>query len=170
MEKLKDGMQPSVLWTDKMLFTVQAIHNHQNYRIYAVNKEDIPMNERIAYKRQKPACVMVWAGVTSTGEKAPLIFIEEWVKINQHVYVFLKEQLVPWINAISKESGITLQQDGATFHTANLVQEWGNRNMAGFGTRELWPPSSPDFNPMDFAVWNILESNACSSYPQVLRH
>ena len=30
--------------------------------------------------------------------------------------------------------------------------------------KELWPPSSPDLNPMDFSVWSILESNAGSSY------
>ena len=68
-EKLKDGRQPPVLWTDKKLLTVLEIHNYQNDRIYAVNKENIPLNERIAYKRQKPASVMVWVGVTSTGEK-----------------------------------------------------------------------------------------------------
>ena len=72
----------------------------------------------------------------------------------------LKEQLVPWIYATFKESGITHQQDGATSHTVNLVQEWCNKSMAGFSTKESWPPSSPDLNPMDFAVWSILESNA----------
>ena len=80
------------------------------------------MNEQTAYKHKKPASVMAWAGVTSTGEKTPLIFIEEGVKINQHANLNMwKEQLVPWINATFKESGITLQQDGATSHTANLV-------------------------------------------------
>ena len=39
LEKLKDGRQ---LWTDKKLLTVQAIHNDQ---IYAVKKDDIPLNE-----------------------------------------------------------------------------------------------------------------------------
>ena len=68
LEKLKDGRQPPVLWTDEKLFTVQAIHNHQNDRIYAVNKEDIPLIERIANKRQQPESVMVCAGATSTGE------------------------------------------------------------------------------------------------------
>ena len=93
------------------------------------------------------------------------MFIEEVVKIDQHVYLnMVKEQLVPWINATFKESGITLQQDGATSHTANLVQEWCNKNMAGFWTKESCPHSSPDLNPMDIAVWSILESNACSSY------
>ena len=71
-----------------------------------------------------PTSVVVLGGVTSTGEKTPLIFIDERLKISQHAYLnMLKEQLVPWINATSKESGITLQQDGASFHTANLVQE-----------------------------------------------
>ena len=104
-------------------------------RIHAVNKEDIPLNERINYKCQKPASVMVWAGVTSTSEKTPLIFIEEGAKINQHVYLnMLNEQLVPCINASFKESGTTIQQDGATSHTVNLVQEWCNKNMTGFWT------------------------------------
>ena len=151
-----------MLWTDKKLLTVQAIHNHQNNRIFAVNKEDIPLNEQIVYKRLRPASVLVCTDGTSSGEKTPLIFIEEGVQINQHVYLnMLKEQLVPWINATFKESGITLQQDGATSHTANLVQELRNNNMGSFWTKELWPPSL-DLSLMNFAVWSILERNACS--------
>ena len=34
--------------------------------------------------------------------------------------------------------------------------------MTGFWLKELWPPSSPDLNPMDFATWSIGESRACS--------
>ena len=174
LEKLRDGTQPPVLWTDEKLFTIQAVHNHQNDRIYAANKQDIPLNDRLMFQRQKPASVMVWAGVTSTGEKTPLFFIEEGVKVNQHVYLeLLKEKLVPWVNATFEEGGITLQQDGATSHTANLVQEWCKRNMAGFWPKELWPPSSPDLNPMDLAIWSILESKACSSnHPsvEILKH
>ena len=77
LAKLRDGRKPPVLWTDKKLFTVQEIYNHQNDWIYAVNKEDIPLNEGIAYKRKKIASVIVWAGVTSTVEKTPLNIIEE---------------------------------------------------------------------------------------------
>ena len=38
LEKLKDGRQPPVLWTDRKLLTVHVIHNHQNDCIYAVNE------------------------------------------------------------------------------------------------------------------------------------
>ena len=94
---------------------------------------------------KKPASVAVWASVTLTGEKIPLILIEEVVEISQHAYLnILREKLVPWINAAFKESSITLQQDGAKSNTANRVQERCNRNVAGFWTKELWPPSSHD--------------------------
>ena len=66
---------------------------------------------------------MVWAGVTSTGLKTPLIFIEDGVKINQHVYLkMLKDKVVPWVRKVTGNEGITFQQDGATSHTARLVQ------------------------------------------------
>ena len=52
-----------------------------------MNKEDIPLNEWIAYKHHKPASVMVWVGVASKCEKTPFIFIKEGAKINQHVYL-----------------------------------------------------------------------------------
>lgn len=85
-------MQPAVLWKDEKLFMVQATHSHQYNRIYAVIKEDIPLNVRIDYERQRSASVMVWAGLTVTGENALLIVIQKRVKIEQHVYMnMLKE-------------------------------------------------------------------------------
>ena len=89
LENLTDSTQHPALWTDEKLFTVQAVHNAQNDQIYAVNKSDIPLNDRLLFRRQKSASVMVWAGVTSTGEKTPLIFIEEGVNVDQHVYLDL---------------------------------------------------------------------------------
>ena len=81
---------------------------------------------------------MVWAGITFTGEKTPLILIEEGVKVNQHVYlVLLNNKLVPSINATFGESGIILQQNGATSHTANRVQEECKRNMTGFWPKKI---------------------------------
>ena len=42
LENLRNGTQPPVLWTDEKLFTVQAVHNPQNDRIYAVNRVTSP--------------------------------------------------------------------------------------------------------------------------------
>ena len=103
-EKLKDGRQPAVQWTDEKLFTVQATNKHQNDRIYAMNKADVPLNKSIAHKRQKPACLTDWACLILTGKRTPIIFIDEGANMNQHDYQnMLKEQLIPWINATFKE-------------------------------------------------------------------
>ena len=55
--------------------------------------------------------------------------------MNQHEYLdLLKNKLVLWINDTFGESGIILQQDGASSYTTTRVQESYDRNMAGF-----WP-------------------------------
>ena len=83
----------------------------------------MPLEHQTSFKRQKPASVMMWAGVMSTGLKTPLIFIEAGVKINQHAYLkMLKGKVVPWVKKVTGNKGITLQQDGATPHTAKLVK------------------------------------------------
>ena len=64
LKLLKDCTQPTVLWTDEKLFTVQAIHNPQNDRVWSQNIGKIPAEKRIFFQRQKPASVMVWAGVS----------------------------------------------------------------------------------------------------------
>ena len=85
----------------------------------------VPVECRSSFRRQKPASVMVWAGATSKGLKTPLIFIDEGVKINQTVYRrMLEEKVLPWVQEVVGEQGVTLQQDGATSHTANSVQAW----------------------------------------------
>ena len=67
---------------------------------------------------------MVWARVTSTGVKPFLIFIEDGVKINQHIYLnVLKVEDVLWVSEVIASAEITLQQNGATSHTAIMIQE-----------------------------------------------
>ena len=106
------------------------------YRIWIPNK-DMVLERCSSFRRQKPSSVMVWAGVTSTGLKTPLIFIDKGVKINQTIYSDVGRKSI--VQETVGEEGITLQQDGATSHTAKavaLVQD------------QLWPPSSPDLNPI----------------------
>ncbi|KAI6658659.1 hypothetical protein LOD99_11004 [Oopsacas minuta] len=54
------------------------------------------------------------------------------------------------------------QQDGAPAHTANSTQIWLQHNFPGFIQKTEWPSYSPDLNLMDFAIWSILETNACA--------
>ena len=102
----------------------------------------------------------------------------------------IKDKVLPWVDETFGNTGVTFQQDGATSHTAKLVQDFCEKNFKNFWAKDLWPPSSPDLNPsspdlipsspdlnpsspdlipsspdlnpMDFGIWSILEQNACA--------
>ena len=81
---------------------------------------------------------MVWGGVTSTGLKTPLIFLDEDVKINQTIYRgMLEEKVIPWVQETVGEEAVTLQQDEPTSHTAKAVQNWCKTNFKGFWKTEV---------------------------------
>ena len=50
VKKLVDGTQPQVLWTDEKLFTVQAVHNHQNDRIWLPDINMVPVERRSSFR------------------------------------------------------------------------------------------------------------------------
>ena len=157
IKRLVVGTRPQVLWIDEKLFTVQAIHNHQNDRIWIPNKDMVPVERCSSFRRQKPSSVMVWAGVTSTGLKTPLIFIDKGMKINQ---TLLSDVGRKSHSLGSRNSG--RGRNYASTRWGNLPHSqsspaWCKTNFKGFLGEGSWPPSSPDLNPMDFGIWSILE-------------
>jgi inhibitor of nuclear factor kappa-B kinase subunit alpha len=153
LKKLKQDTSSPVLWTDEKLFTVQAIYNPQNDRVYSKSKEDVGIEVLSALRCQKPAGVMVWAGITTDGRKTPLVFLEEGVKVDTGVYLnLLMEYVLPWVEKEYQGAPLVFQQDGAPSHTSKLVQEFCKDLFFDFWPKDLWPPSSPDLNPMDFAI------------------
>ncbi len=84
--------------------------------------KDIPVELRTVPRCQVPASVMVWAGVTSSSLKTPLIFVDKGVKINKEFYVnMLEQELVPWVRDNVGMDGISFMQDGVPAHTANFT-------------------------------------------------
>ena len=49
------------------------------------------------------------------------------------------------------------QQDSAPSHKALTTQDWMAENFHDHVTPNLWPPSSPDLNPLDYYVWGVVE-------------
>ena len=42
-------------------------------------------------------------------------------------------------------------------HTARLTIDYLTRENPSYLTRQMWPATSPDLNPMDYRIWAILE-------------
>ena len=79
--------------------------------------------------------------------------------MNSQVYLkMLEENVLPWLTETFGEQYI-FTQDGAPAHTSNVSQKWCKEHFQGFWDKNMWPPSSPDINPMDFSIWSILESD-----------
>jgi len=93
--------------------------------------DSLPLEHRAMFWRQKPASMMVWAGLTSDGQRSPLIFIKEGVMINQHNYnEILESKVFPWVNSKYAGAPYTFQQDGVLAHMAKLVQDWCRENLS----------------------------------------
>lgn len=61
------------------------------------------------------------------------------------------------------------QQDGATPHTANIVQNWLKTKFDDrFIDKLQWPPRSPDLSACDFFLWGYLKSRVYNPIPKTL--
>ena len=146
LNRLKDGTDAGeIIFSDEKILSVEAQFNSQNDRILAKSADNI-------YRRQKPASAMVWAAI-SENWKSTLIFVKEGTKLNANSYI--EDILTPAhveMKKHYKDDPFTFQQDGAPSHTINKTQDWCESHFPAFCRKELWLPSLPDLNHLDFCV------------------
>jgi inhibitor of nuclear factor kappa-B kinase subunit alpha len=149
-----------ILFSDEKIFTVEAKKNAHNNKFYAINSISLPASKRIVKKRQFPEKLMVWLGASYHG-LTPVHFVEEKAKVNQHYYLHsvLEPLVLPRSQTMFAGENWVFQQDGATSHTARLIQNWCSVHLPSFITKDQWPPASLDLNPLDYYVWGRLEAN-----------
>lgn len=155
---------PVILFTDESMFTVDPVSNSRTDRyISSLPVKDVADKYKNVYLTKHPASVMVFGLIASDGKKMDPVFIPQGDKVNTEVYIsILSEHVLPWI---IKEYGsvqcVVFQQDGAPCHTSNRSQKWLENNIP-FWAKDMWPPSSPDLNPLDYSVWRYMKAKACS--------
>ena len=72
--------------------------------------------------------------------------------------VVLGKGMLPDIEAIKcGRHKWTLQQDGAPAHTARNTMEYLEKEKIDFVESDMWPPNSPDLNPVDYDVCGALQ-------------
>jgi hypothetical protein len=157
----------SFIWfTDEKLFTVASPVNLQNDRVYAASgtrKKQIPAERLLKTRSHFSKSVMVSVGVSTLG-CTNLIFIEPGVKVNGAYYrdVLLTQHLLPAIKHMSGDF-FTFQQDSAPAHRARETVALLSREVPDFIPPQLWPPNSPDLNPVDYHIWSALEERVYRS-------
>lgn len=65
---------------------------------------------------------------------------------------------------------VWFQQDGATPHIAGCVLQWLDNTFGhqyiSYRAANVWPPHSPDLNPLDFFLLGYLKDRVYSHSPQ----
>jgi len=95
-------------------------------------------------------------GVSALG-RTNLHFVDPGVKVNGQYYqdILLTRDLPPDIKQYSNY--FTFQQDGAPAHRARETVELLKVETPDFIPPNLWPPKSPDLNPVDYKIWSLLQ-------------
>jgi len=137
--------------------------NTQNDRLYVpfgVHKKNVVARRLFCTRPTFSKSVMVSVGVSALG-KTSLHFVDPWTKINGKYYrdVLLMRGLLPDICSYSEY--FTFQQDGAPTHWARETVDLLKQETPDFIQPTLWPPNSPDLNPVDYAVCGILQDRVC---------
>lgn len=162
-----------IWFTDEKVFTVAPPINSQNDRLYvaAGSRKKSVSAERLLHTRSTfSKSVMVSVGVSSLGS-TELVFVEPGVKINGAYYrdVLLSQHLLP---AIREQSGeyFVFQQDSAPAHRAKETVALLNRETPAFISPSLWPPNSPDLNPVDYKIWSVLQERVYQTRIRDVEH
>lgn len=148
-----------IWFTDEKIFTVAAPSNSQNDRLYAAagsRKKDIAGARLLRTRPTFTKSLMVSVGVSALGRTA-IHFVEPGVKVNGQYYrdVLLMQELLPDIRTFSDY--YTFQQDGAPAHRARETVELLVNETPDFIPPSLWPPNSPDLNPVDYKIWSVMQ-------------
>lgn len=141
-------------FSDEKNFNQDQKVNSKNNRWLCDDPTEVP----IVMQTKFPATVMTLAVVSNKGDVMPPHFFEAGLKINTDVYIEVLSNVVkPWMEQVAAGRPYIWQQDGAPAHNSNKTQQWCRDNLPFFFEKEIWPPSSPDCNPLDYFVWGVTE-------------
>ena len=161
----KEKRSTMQIFSDKKNWTVDQSRNSRNDRYLAYCVEEVPP----IHCTKNPASSMMLGVIASDGNRMPPYWFPKGLRVGTEEYLDVLQTVVkPWLDAQYPEGNYVFQQDSAPSHKSKKTQAWCKDNLADFWSWTIWPPSSPDLNPMDFATWGAVESKACSSpHPSV---
>ena len=147
-------------FSDEKIFVQDMKPNQQNNRWLSASPEEVP----IVMHWKHSVHVMVLSVVSSDGDVMEPVFIPDGLHLGANGYVrLLDEHVKSWIDMVADgRPPYVFQQDSAPAHKARTTQAWLFANVPYHWSPDLWPPSLPDCNPLDYFVWGVLESEVNS--------
>jgi hypothetical protein len=155
----------NIIFSDEATFHISGHVNRHNCRIWG---EENP-HELYEHERDSPK-VSVWCGMTENRIYGPFFFDERTV--NGAAYLnMLQNFLVPQLQQVlGFLHRAIFQQDGAPPHFAVDVRAYLDQTFTdrwiGRAGPLVWPPRSPDLNPLDFYLWGHIKTMVYRTKPR----
>lgn len=149
-------------FSDDKIFAMDVEMNQRNHRWLVYDPKDIFVVNTMKF----PTSVRVLSVISSEGDIMPPYFFKEGENVTNEVYLKTLQMVVkPWIETVASGKPYIFQQNDAPPQTNYLVQRWLSDNVDLLWSKELWPPNSPDLNPLDYYVWSVIERVSNKSMP-----
>ncbi len=143
-----------IFFSDEKNFTQDQKVNRRNHRWLCSDAREVP----IVMATKFPAAVMVLGVVSNQGDVMPPHIFPKGLRVNTEEYLKVMQDVVkPWMDQVAAGRHYVFQQDGAPAHNSKRTQDWLKENLPEVWEKEIWPPSSPDCNPLDYYVWGVCE-------------
>jgi transposase-like protein len=140
-----------IFFSDEKNFSQDQKVNKKNNRWLCSDATKVP----VVMATKFPSSVMVLGVISNEGDVMPPHFFAKGLRLNSEEYVKVLDQVVkPWMDTVAAGRHYVFQQDGAPAHNAKITQQWCQANLPEFWSTDVWPPSSPDCNPLDYYVWS----------------
>ena len=143
---------------DIKIFTVASPINAQNIVSSSTKKRDAGAKHQLRTRLTFCRSVMLSAAVSQLG-CTELFCVEPGSKGNGGAYyqdVLLMQKLLPAIRNMSGDF-IVFQQDNASAHRVRDIVALPHRETAELIGPKLWSAKSPDFNPVDYNLFGLIQ-------------
>ena len=100
--------------------------------------------------------LLIWQAICSCGRKSKSFVTSSTITANLYVKECLEKRLLPFIR--SHGSPVIFWPDLASSHYARVSLEWLKSNNVDFVPKELNPPNSPEFRPIE-KYWALVKRN-----------
>lgn len=151
-----------ILWTDESTFKKDGYLNLHNLHGWHIENPHLMREDRSQYQFK----VNMWTGILNGQVIGPFELPEN---LNGNNYLeFLQNDLPTLLEDVPLNiyRDMWFQQDGCPAHYARPVRDYLNREYPdrwiGRLGSILWPPRSPDLNPLDFFYWGCIKEKVYS--------
>lgn len=152
----------NLICCDEAYFYLTQTVNKQNNRMWAETNPKVGIEEPLHDSK-----LLVWVAISA--DKVQGVYFFEGTVNKENYLNMLRFYFWKKIENVYRHEKYYFLQDGATPHTATTVQTFLKAKFQDkFIDKSMWPPRSPDLNPLDFYLWGYLKDRVYNPLPYSL--